>query len=166
MEIKLRSWCMEDLEKLILYANNPKIAANLTDGFPNPYTKEKGVAFIEMALKSDPSTLLAIDLNGETIGGIGIHLQSDVYSKNAELGYWLGEPFWGRGIATAAILKMIDYGFDNFPINRIFARPFGSNIGSQKVLKKAGFKLEAKLDKTVFKNGKFEDELIYAIRKL
>jgi RimJ/RimL family protein N-acetyltransferase len=108
---------------------------------------------------------MAIDINGEACGGIGIHPQDDIQCKNAELGYWLGEPFWGKGIITSAILQMVENGFNSFDINRIFARPFGSNLASQKVLEKTGFILEAKLEKTLFKNGIYEDELIYAIRK-
>lgn len=165
MEFILRSWKMEDLDNLVKYANNPKIAANLTDGFPHPYTREKGMTFIEMATKSSPTTIFAIDVKGEAIGGIGLHPQTDIHIKNAELGYWLAEPFWGKGIISNAVKEIVNYGFDNFEINRIFARPFGRNIGSQKVLEKAGFILEAKFDKTIFKNGQFEDEFIYAIRR-
>jgi RimJ/RimL family protein N-acetyltransferase len=81
-----------------------------------------------------------------------------------ELGYWVAEPFWGKGIMTKAVLQMVDYGFKTFDITRIFARPFGTNIASQTVLEKAGFILEARLDKTLYKNGEFLDELIYAVR--
>jgi RimJ/RimL family protein N-acetyltransferase len=85
---------------------------------------------------------------------------------NAELGYWIGQPFWGKGIMTTVIQKMVKYSFENFDITRIFARPYGSNIGSQKALEKAGFKLEAKFEKILIKNNVFEDELVYAIRKV
>ena len=81
------------------------------------------------------------------------------------MGYWLAEPFWGKGIITAAIRQMVEYGFKTWDITRIYARPFGSNIASQKVLEKAGFRLEVRFEKTIFKNGVFEDELIYAIRR-
>lgn len=165
MNLELRPWKKEDLENLVKYANNKKIADNLTDAFPHPYTKEKGIAFIEMATKSSPPTIMAIVIDGEAVGGIGLHPQTDIHAKNAEMGYWLAEPYWGKGIISAAIKKMVDYGFENFEITRIFARPFGRNIGSQKVLEKAGFILEAKFDNTIFKNGQFEDELIYAIRR-
>jgi len=165
MEFTLRAWKTEDLDNLVKYADNIKIAENLTDGFPHPYTREKGIAFIEMASKSIPITIFAIDHNGEAIGGIGLHPQSDIHIKNAELGYWLAEPFWGKGIISKAVKQIVNYGFDHFEINRIFARPFGRNIGSQKVLEKVGFILEAKFDKTIFKNGQFEDEMIYAIRR-
>jgi [ribosomal protein S5]-alanine N-acetyltransferase len=165
MEIKLRKWELTDLEDLVRLANNPKIASNLTDGFPHPYTTEKGNAFLQMAQQNSPATLFAIEFNGVLAGGIGIHPQMDIYRKNGELGYWIGEPFWGKGLATSAIVQMVNYVFENFEIERIFARPFGRNIGSQKVLEKSGFILEAKFEKTIFKSGVFEDEWIYGLRR-
>ena len=109
--------------------------------------------------------IAVIEINGEASGGIGLHLQSDIHKKNAELGYWLAEPHWGKGVMSKAVKQMIDYGFKTFEIERIFARPFGTNIGSKKVLDKAGFILEGKFEKTLFKNGEYFDELIYAVRK-
>ena len=151
MELLLRPWHINDLNNLVKYGNNKNIAKFMTDMFPYPYTEEKGKQFIEFANKENSIRILAIDLNGEAIGGIGLHPQTDIHCKNAELGYWLGEPFWGQGIITKAIIKMVDYGFINFEINRIFARPFGTNLASQKVLEKTGFKLEARFEKTLFK---------------
>lgn len=165
MDFKLRPWTMEDLNSLVRYANNYKIAKNLTNKFPFPYTEENGRGFIEFALSQEPNHIRAIDVNGEAVGGIGIHPKGDIECKNAEMGYWIGEPFWGKGIMTKAIIQMIDYGFDNFEIDRIFARPFGSNIGSQKALEKAGFTLEGRFEKTLYKFGEYEDELIYAVRR-
>ena len=165
MEIKLRPWELSDLTSLVKYANNPKIAGNMTDAFPSPYTEESGRAFISMAQKGVSAYLMAIEVEGEAVGGIGIHRQSDIMRKNAELGYWLAEPFWGQGIITAAIKDMVAYGFSHFEFTRIFARPFGNNVASQKVLQKAGFTLEATFEKTLIKNGELQDELIYAIRK-
>ena len=104
-------------------------------------------------------------MDGKAAGGIGIHPQEDIYCKNAEMGYWLAEPYWGKGIITKAVLQMIDYAFANFDISRIYARPFGTNIGSQKVLEKAGFKLEARIEGSLFKKGEYLDELIYAVRR-
>lgn len=165
MEISLRKWEMRDLGDLVRLADNPKIASNLTDGFPHPYTTEKGNSFIQMAQQNSPLTLFAIEWNGNLVGGIGIHPQVDIYCKNAELGYWIGEPFWGKGIATTAIAQIVKYSFENFEIDRIFARPFGRNAASQKALEKSGFILEAKFDKTIFKNGVYEDEWIYGLRQ-
>lgn len=165
MEISLRPWTLEDIPNLIVLGDNPKIAQYMTDQFPHPYTVEKAKAFIGFATSGTPNHILAIDLAGQAVGGIGIHQQPDIHCKNAELGYWLGEPYWGQGIMTQAIGKMVEYGFANWEVTRIFARPFGTNIGSQKALEKAGFILEGRFEKTLFKNGVFLDELIYAIRR-
>lgn len=165
MHFSLRPWDINDLESLVKFANNPAIAKNMTDQFKYPYTIENGKIFIAHASTGNPVHIFAIDINGEASGGIGLHLQSDIQRMNAELGYWLAEPYWGNGIITSAIAQMTDYGFKTFNINRIFARPFGTNIASQKALEKAGFKLEARLEKTLFKNGEFVDELIYAFRR-
>lgn len=165
MEFKLRPWNLNDLKSLVKYANNTKIAENLTNKFPNPYSHENGESFIKMALKNDPIQIFAIEVNGKAAGEIGLHPETDIHIRNMELGYWLAELYWGKGIMTVAVKQMVDYGFKTFQIDRIFARPFGTNIGSQKVLEKAGFKLEAKFEKTLYKNGEYLDELIYAIRQ-
>lgn len=165
MHFRLRSWIIEDLSSLVKYANNFKIARNLMDAFPHPYSEENGKAFIEMANTYVPPNILAIEVNGEAAGAIGLHPQHDVYRKNAELGYWLAEPYWGKGIMTEAIRQMVNYGFENPDLRRIYARPFGYNIASQKTLEKAGFVLEARLEKTILKNGEYHDELIYAVRR-
>ncbi|PBQ33321.1 GNAT family N-acetyltransferase [Sphingobacteriaceae bacterium] len=165
MEFTLRPWTMNDLQSLVKYANNHKIAENMTNQFPHPYKEENGKAFIEFATKDSPIHIFAIEVNGEAVGGVGIHPQSDIHIKNAELGYWLAEPFWGKGIVSKIIPQIVDFAFKTYDITRVFARPYGRNRGSQKVLEKNGFKLEARLEKTIFKNGEYEDELIYAIRK-
>jgi len=161
---KLRSWETSDIDRLVVIADNYEIAKNLTNKFPHPYTRESGEGFIAFARSHDPRAIMAIEVEGELAGGVGLHLQEDIFEKNAELGYWLAEEYWGKGIMTAAVREIVDYGFQAFDINRIFARPFGSNVGSQKVLEKAGFILEATLSKTIYKNGEYEDEVIYAIR--
>jgi ribosomal-protein-alanine N-acetyltransferase len=165
MTIALRPWKISDLDRLVQLADNPKIAANLMDRFPHPYTREAGENFINMAISSQPESVLSILVDNEVAGGIGVHPQQDVYRKNAELGYWLAEEYWGKGIITEAIKLILPYAFENFDINRIFARPFGGNIASQKVLEKNGFHLEATLSGTFFKNGQYLDELIYGIRR-
>lgn len=165
MKAKIRPWSLDDVEHLVKYANNPRVASNLTDGFPHPYTKADAERFITMAMSASPTRIFAIDMNGEAIGGIGLHLQEDIYRNNAELGYWLAEPFWGKGIMTKIVREAVQYGFKHFPIERIYARPFGTNMGSQRVLEKAGFVLEAHFYKTLIKNGKLEDELVFAVRR-
>ena len=165
MEFTVRPFRQDDLACLVRAANNPKIARSLTNKFPYPYTEENGKDFINFATQSKPVNIFAIDIGGEVVGGIVLHQQFYIQLKNAELGYWLAEPYWNKGIITRAIPQMVDYGFKNFDITRIFARPFGTNAASQHVLEKCGFILEAKIEKALFKNGEFEDELIYAVRR-
>lgn len=165
MEVLLRPWRLSDAENLAQLANNPNIAKNLRDAFPHPYTMEHAVQFITMVHSKLPQTIFAIEYGGNLVGGIGLHSQNDIYKSNAELGYWIAEAYWGKGIVVEAIKKILPIGFSLPNIERIFAVPFGSNIGSQRVLEKTGFTLEAKLSKTLIKNGVYEDELIYAIRK-
>ncbi|HPG10175.1 MAG TPA: GNAT family protein [Chitinophagaceae bacterium] len=165
MEFILRKWEVDDLDSLVEYANNYKIAKNLMNVFPHPYTAEDGIRFIETNSRQEPVQVFAITINNKACGAIGIFPQYDIMCKNAELGYWLAEPYWGNGIITKAIEQMVEYAFNTWNINRVYARPFGSNIASQKALEKAGFKLEAKMEKTIFKFGEYEDEYIYAIRK-
>src|ERR1017187_9539470 len=147
-DFKLRPWEMNDLDSLVHHANNFNIAKFMTDGFPYPYTIENGKTFIAFAMKDNPIHIFAIDVIGKAVGGIGIHPQTDIHKKNAELGYWLAEPFWGKGIITRAIPKMLEFGFETYDLDRIFARPFGTNIASQRVLLKNGFELEGQFSKT------------------
>lgn len=163
MNYLLRPWRESDLESLVSNANNPKIAQFMTNRFPYPYSKEHGANWLKMATTQSPVLFQAITLNDEAIGGIGIHPQQDIMCKNAELGYWLGEKYWGKGIMTKVIPEIIKYGFNTLDINRIYARPFGNNPASQKVLEKCGFQLEARFEKTIFKNGEYQDELFYSI---
>jgi RimJ/RimL family protein N-acetyltransferase len=164
-DFKLRPWEMNDLDSLVHHANNFNIAKFMTDGFPYPYTIENGKTFIAFAMKDNPIHIFAIDVIGKAVGGIGIHPQTDIHKKNAELGYWLAEPFWGQGIISSAIKEITDFAFKTYDINRVFARPFGTNAASQRVLEKSGFVLEARFEKTLFKNGEYLDELVYAIRR-
>lgn len=164
-EFILRSWKAEDINSLVKYANNWNIAKNLTDKFPFPYSEDNGKAFIEYATQGDPISIFAIDIEGQAVGGIGIHPQDDIHRKNAELGYWLGEPFWGQGIVTRAIKQAVNFAFNTLYIDRVFARPFETNIPSQKVLEKNNFILEGRFEKVLIKDGVLLDELIYAIRR-
>ena len=162
---RLRPFAMDDLPALVRHANDPSVAANLTDAFPHPYTEENGRAFLEEAMKSVPLRR-CIDIGGEACGAIGLHPKPDLWRRNMELGYWLAKEHRGRGIMTEAIKQIVPIGFETFPeVDRIYATPFGSNIASQKALEKAGFKLEAKLEGTLIKLGRKEDEWIYAVRR-
>jgi len=165
MEFELRPFQNTDLQSLVKHANNYNIAKNLSNKFPFPYTQDHGIAFINLSLSSTPHEIFAITVNGEAIGSIGVHPQADFYCKNAEMGYWISEEFWGHGIVPAAIKLMLNYGFKTFDVTRIYARTFDTNIKSQKVLEKAGFTLEAQLKETFYKNGTIYDEMIYGFRK-
>ncbi|MCB0737914.1 MAG: GNAT family N-acetyltransferase [Bacteroidetes bacterium] len=165
MNFTIRPFEKTDAESFSKYADNEKVASFMTNGFPNPYTLADAVDFIEMAMEGEPTHIFCIEINGEACGGIGLHHQQDIHAKNMELGYWLAEPFWGNGVITSAIKQMVDYAFKTFAITRVYARPFGTNKGSQRALEKAGFTLEARLEKTLYKNSEFIDELIYSIRK-
>ncbi len=162
MTFHLRKWNEADLDSLVKHANSINIAKWLTNGFPYPYTYESGKAYLSMIVNDNPTKIFAIEVNGKAVGSIGLYPQSDIHEKNAEMGYWLAEEYWGKGIMTKAIREIVDYGFETFDIIRIFARPFSTNLRSQRTLEKAGFKLEARLYKALFKNGEFMDELIYA----
>lgn len=161
----LRRWSISDLDSLLRYADNLAISGNLTDQFPSPYTKERGRTFIETVSTIEPPRVFCISTDHEAIGAIGIHPQSDIWSRNMELGYWLAQPYWGNGIMTAAIKEVVQIGFSTFDVDRIFARPFGGNIGSQRALEKAGFVLEAKLERTIYKKGVYHDEMIFGVRR-
>ena len=165
-EIKLRVLTKNDKISLVKYANNKKIANNLRNAFPNPYSEENANYFINSANENNPKKLiLAIDFNEELIGCIGAFQQDDIYSKNAEIGYWLAEPFWGKGYISTAIKKFVPMVFENMDIVRIYAEPFENNLGSKKALDKAGFKLEATLKNNIFKNGEVLSSCIYSILK-
>lgn len=165
MEITLRNWELADVDQLAIIANNKNIADFLTNHFPHPYSKQDALTYIEMVSKPALRNIQAIDVNGQAIGSIGIHPQGDIFLKNAELGYWLAESYWGKGIMSKAVNLMTSYAFNNWEINRVFARPFHSNIGSQKVLEKCNYKFEARLERTIFKNNEYLDEMIYSIRR-
>lgn len=162
----LRPWKMSDLEGLLTFADNKKIADNLTDAFPHPYSREDGINYISAHQEGgayNPLQVFAIEVDGIACGSIGVFPQTDVHRKNAEMGYWLAEEHWGKGIMTEAVKQMIEYGFKTFDINRIFARPYSTNLASQRVLEKAGMKREGRFEKSIVKNGLFLDELIYSI---
>ncbi len=164
-DFTLRAWRETDLASLVRYADNPRIAQFLTNAFPHPYTEADGREFLKMTV-GNPG-LRAIEMDGEAVGSIGVFPQTDIHQRNAEMGYWLAEPFWGRGIMTRAVREMAAYGFATFSdVTRIFARPFSTNPASQRVLEKAGFTLEARLRDALYKNGAYMDELIFAIRKI
>lgn len=164
-DFTLRAWNPNDLDDLVLQANNARIARYMTNMFPHPYTRESGLSFIEFANLADPYRIFAIEVGGKAVGGVGIHPQTDIMCKNAELGYWLGEKYWGKGIMSRVVEAILPYAFSKFDIERLYGRVFGSNTASQYVLLNNGFVLESNIPAVIYKDGIFEDELIYGIRR-
>lgn len=161
MAVTIRQWAQTDLPNLVLYANNINIWNNLRNYFPTPYTEADGSAWLEKTIDATPIVNLAIDVDGQAIGGIGLILNSDVYIMSAEIGYWLAEPFWGQGIATEAVRQMVDYTFYYYDIIRLYAEVFEINKASMRVLEKNGFYLEGLRRKAVLKNGVLMDDYIW-----
>lgn len=161
----IRSFCHKDIDALVRYANNRNVWLNLRDLFPHPYERHHAEAWLRELQQMNPVTAFAIATEEELIGGIGLHPQPDIMRRSVELGYWLAEPYWGKGIATAAVRAMTEWGFSNLQINRIFAYVFGWNPASARVLEKAGFTLEGRMHQAVFKDGKLTDLLVYGMVK-
>ena len=159
---EVRSWRSGDLESLVRNANNRNIWINLRDRFPHPYTTRDGHAFLKHTRDQQPETAFAIVASGEAVGGIGFQLQGDVERVSAEIGYWLGEPFWGRGIATEALRAITEYAIATHGLTRVYAVPFASNRASCRVLEKAGYVLEGRLRRSAVKDGSITDQLQYA----
>jgi RimJ/RimL family protein N-acetyltransferase len=162
-EMTLRAWRRSDIPSLLRYANNRKIWQNLRNIFPHPYTQAEAERWIAICESNQgPTTSFAIVLRGEAIGGISYRLLDDVNCKTGVIGYWLGEPFWGRGIATAALTQATDIAFRTFPLERIEATVFEWNPASARVLEKAGYVFEARMRRSIFKDGRVADSLLYA----
>jgi RimJ/RimL family protein N-acetyltransferase len=158
----IRAWSSGDRESLARHADNPRIAANLRDVFPSPYSGEDADRFLAFARTQSPLTSFAIEVDGEAAGGIGLTLHEDVERVSAELGYWLAEAHWGRGVMTEAVRAFVDWGFTAFPLTRIYALPYATNLASVRVLENAGFVLEGRLRRSVIKLGQVLDQLVYA----
>jgi len=159
----LRPFQDGDEASLVSHANNIKIFNNVRDSFPHPYTHDDAVWWVDANKKIDkPTNSLAIVIEGKVVGGIGIILGNDIYRISAEIGYWLGEAYWGKGIMPEAVKAMTDYVFKNFPeIIRIWAGIFEYNKASMRVLEKAGYQLESIQTKASIKNGQVIDNYLY-----
>jgi RimJ/RimL family protein N-acetyltransferase len=159
----IRQWTPEDLEPLVELADNINIWNSLRDYFPHPYKHADGEAWLNLVREMSPVVNFAIEVDGRLAGGIGLILNGDVYVKSAEVGYWIGEPFWGRGIATEALRQMVEYTFYYFDIVRLYAEVFEDNKASMRVLEKNGFYLEGVRRKAVFKNNRLMDDYIWVL---
>ena len=153
---------MEDAPSIAKYANNRKIWLNLRDAFPHPYRIQDAESFISRVIEASPITVFAIANQSESIGSIGLMSGKDVHRHTAEMGYWLAEPFWGRGIMTQAVKCLTDYAINDLKIHRIFAEPYTTNPASARALEKAGFTCEGILRSNVFKDGRVLDQFLYS----
>jgi RimJ/RimL family protein N-acetyltransferase len=159
---EVRSWRTGDVDALAGHANNPRIALQLRDAFPQPYTTRHARAFIRRSRSDQPETNFAIAVGGEAAGAIGFVLKPDVERVSAEIGYWLAEPFWGRGLATEAVKAVTSHAVAHHGLTRVFALPFATNRASCRVLEKAGYTLEARLRRSAIKDGVIVDQMQYA----
>lgn len=164
MNIRIREWKIEDKTELAENLNNMNILNNLRDGLPYPYTEDDGEDFIRAMLSADKDKTFAfaITLDDKDIGSIGVFRQENIHYRNAEMGYYIGEKYWGNGYMTEAVKLACDFVFENTDIIRIYAEPFSYNSASCKVLEKAGFTCEGILRSNAYKNGKIVDMKMYA----
>jgi ribosomal-protein-alanine N-acetyltransferase len=162
---KLRGWEKDDAEPLQRHADNKNIFDFLFDRFPSPYTMDDAVDFVQGKLEQHPILSFVIEVDGTPAGVIGIEKKEDIYCKSAQLGYWLSEDHWGKGIMTQAVKMAIAYAFTNLDIVRLQSSVNGNNPRSMRVLEKAGFTKDGILKSNIFKNGGILDEHIYGIVK-
>lgn len=167
MNISIREWKMSDAAALAAALSNHNILNNLRDGLPYPYTEKDAADYIGFILNSDPKDTFAyaIDVDGKAVGSIGAFRQGNIHFRTAELGYYLAEEYWGKGIMTRAVSMLCEKLFAETDIIRIFAEPFEQNTGSRRVLEKAGFQLEGIMKNNAFKNGKVLDMALYSYTK-
>ena len=161
-DLRVRNWRKQDLECLVRYANNQKIAANLRDQFPHPYTRREGIEYLNYVCSARIPFSFAIEFGDEAIGGIGFKQGGDIARLSLEMGYWLAEAFWGRGLTTRAVTAASDCAFDSYQVVRIFATAFAHNVASMRVLEKSGFQREGILRRSAIKNGVILDQVMYA----
>lgn len=168
MDKIIRKWRLEDAKDLAGMLSNKKIQDNLRDGLPYPYTEKDAQAFIQDMLAADSTKTFAfaiINDENKAIGSIGAFRCENIHRQTAEMGYYLAEEYWGKGIATEAVKQLTDHVFNQTDIMRIFAEPFSTNRGSCRVLEKSGFQFEGTLRKNAVKNGEIKDMQMYALIK-
>lgn len=168
MKISIRPWKREDAPELAETMSNPKVQANLRDGLPYPYTEKDALEYIDAMLAADPQSTFAfaVDLDGRAVGSIGAFRKDNIHRRTAEVGYYVGEPYWGKGIMTEALKLLCDYIFANTDILRLYAEPFAYNAGSRRVLEKCGFQMEGTLRSNAVKDGKILDMVMYSKIKI
>jgi RimJ/RimL family protein N-acetyltransferase len=159
----VRSFRADDAASLAHHANDREIWINLRDQFPHPYTLADARAWIAHAASAEQPTSFAIDVAGEVVGGIGLRLNEDVERISAEIGYWVGRAYWGRGIATDAVRAVTEHAFATHDLTRVYALPFAANAASIRVLEKAGYVREGLLRRSAIKDGLVRDQLLYTL---
>jgi len=162
MSIELLLWKEADIPSILQHANNRNIWNHVRDDFPHPYTQKDAEEWIARNKAQNPPTSFSISVDGKAVGAVGVLLKSDVYRKNAEIGYWLAEPFWNQGITSEAVRLFCSYCFASFDVARLYAGVFANNPASMRVLDKNGFQQEAILHSAVYKNASLMDEYIFA----
>ena len=167
MKCRIRKWELSDAKDLAAALSNKKVQDNLRDGLPYPYTEQDGKDFISAMLSADENETFAfaIMVDDKVVGSIGIFRQGNIHSQTAELGYYIAEEYWGKGIMTEAVKQICEYVFANSDIIRIYAEPFAYNIASCRALEKAGFQYEGTLRSNAVKNGKVIDMKMYSLLK-
>lgn len=163
--VSLRKLKLSDAERFATLANTKNIWQFMRDSFPYPYSKNEAIQFIDYCNEHTENHIFGIMYKNELVGATGLHAQDDINRYSMELGYWLGEAYWNKGIATQTVALILQYGFDNLDINRIFAGTLQSNLASAKVLEKNNFKLEGITKQSAYKNSQFQDEYHFAILK-
>ena len=165
MNCRIRKWELSDAKDLAAALSNTKIQDNLRDGLPYPYTEQDGIDYISAMLSADENDTFAfaITVEEKVIGSIGVFRQGNIHRQTAEVGYYIAEEYWGKGIMTEAIKQACKYVFDKSDIIRIYAEPFAYNVASCRVLEKAGFQYEGTLRKNAVKNGKIIDMKMYSL---
>ena len=159
----VRPWAPADKSSLIAYANNRNVWRNLADIFPHPYTDADAEQWLRIASAPDRSFKLAIEFDGVAVGGIGARSGEGIFVRTAQFGYWLGEPFWGRGIVTAAGRSLLDHLKQDGRFARLEAPVFEWNPSSMRILEKLGFERVAVLRKSVTKDGQLIDSVLYSL---
>ncbi|MBN2662975.1 MAG: GNAT family N-acetyltransferase [Bacteroidales bacterium] len=158
MNIQIKKLEQKDVNKIAEYANNKKIWLNVSNGFPHPYKKEHAIEFIKEVSKQNPLQTFKISVENKFAGIMTTSPKENIYFKNAEIGYWIAEPYWNKGFGTQAVKLILEYTFETFTqIEKICARVYHYNVGSMKVLLKNGFEKEAIIEKAAFKAGQYVD---------
>lgn len=158
----IRSFLYGDAPSLAEHGNNSEIARMLRDSFPHPYTLEHARAWIQHIKEYESDSRFVIAHKADAIGEIGFVVQTDVHRYSAEIGYWLSEAHWGRGVMTDAVNAISDYAFERFSLMRLFADVVEYNRGSCKVLERCSYRLEGILRRNICKDERFYDHLVYA----